>query len=107
MIESIDGAAFSARVRASKRPVVVDFYGQQCPPCARLLPHLEAVARETGDAAAFVKIDVADAEDVAAELGVFTVPTVLFFRDGQPVDKITGYVPKATLAARVAELLER
>ncbi|MEZ0229004.1 MAG: thioredoxin family protein [Planctomycetota bacterium] len=105
MIEQIDGGAFDERVRKSSQPVVVDFFGQACPPCKKLLPILEDVATDNAGRATFLKVDVADAEDVAAELGVYTVPTVVLFKGGQPVDKITGYVAKPTLAARVAELL--
>lgn len=106
MIEQIDGGAFEARVRKSSQPVVVDFFGQQCAPCKKLLPILEEVAGTVAGKATFLKVDIADAEDVAADLGVFSVPTVILFKDGHAVDKITGLVAKNVLASRVAELIE-
>jgi thioredoxin 1 len=105
MLEQIDGGSFDARVRQAPGPVVVDFFGKTCPPCAKLLPLLEQVAVEFEGQASFVKVDVEDAEDVASQLGISVVPTVIFFRDGSPVDKLTGFVPKAKLASRVAELV--
>lgn len=106
MIEQINGDAFEARVRKSSQPVVVDFYGKQCGPCKKLLPLLEEVATSYDGKATFLKVDVEDAESVAVDLGVFSVPTVIFFKEGQPVDKIQGLVSKATLASRVAELVQ-
>jgi thioredoxin 1 len=106
MIEQIKGDVFDARVRQSAKPVVVDFFGKQCQPCKKLLPILEEVATELGDKVTFVKVDVEDAEDVASELGVFSVPTVLVFKDGHPVDKVVGLVSKASLSSRLAEVAD-
>jgi thioredoxin 1 len=106
VIEHIQEAAFDAKVRNAALPVVVDFYGQGCPPCDKLAPIFEQVAGEFDGRASFVKIDVGDASSVAAEFGIFGVPTVLFFKEGRPVDKVMGLVPKNTLVKRVAELVE-
>ena len=105
MIEQIDGASFEAKVRKASRPVVVDFFGKQCAPCKKLLPILEEIASQFGDRAAFVKVDVEDAEEVAVELGIFSVPTVMFFKEGRPADKVTGLASKATLTSRLEGLL--
>jgi thioredoxin 1 len=104
MIEQIDGQAFDARVRKSQRPTVVDFFGQQCQPCKKLLPILEEVAPTFAGKADFVKVDVETAEEVAVDLGVFSVPTLVFFKGGKPVDKITGVPAKALLLSRLTEL---
>jgi thioredoxin 1 len=66
---------------------------------------VEGVAGEFAGKAKFVKVNIADAEDVAASYGIFAVPTLLFFRDGQLVDKSEGLIPKAALKTRVEELL--
>ena len=105
MIEQIDGASFDLKVRRSTRPVVVDFFGKQCQPCKKLLPILEEVAASYGDSASFVKVDVEDAEAVASELAVFSVPTLIFFKDGYPVDKVTGVTSRSALASRVEDLI--
>ena len=105
MIDSIDAASYDAKVTQATRPVVVDFYGQNCPPCEKLHPILEDLSAQYGDRATFVKIDIEDASDLAAELGVFSVPTVLFYSGGAPVDKVVGVPPKAKLAAKIDGLL--
>jgi len=104
VIEQIDGQAFDARVRKSQRPTVVDFFGQQCQPCKKLLPILEEIAPSFAGKADFVKVDVETAEEVAVDLGVFSVPTLVFFKGGKAVDKITGVPAKATLLTRLTEL---
>lgn len=104
MIDQIDEKSFDARVRKSAQPVLVDFYGKQCGPCKKLLPVLEEIAKEFGPKAAFVKMDVDESTDVAAELGVMSVPTIVLFKGGQPVDLVEGMATKADLTARLKKL---
>ena len=66
---------------------------------------MEEVSGEFAGKAKFVKVDIEDAEDVAVGYGIFAVPTILFFRDGQPVDKIMGLVAKPKLVERVNTLV--
>ena len=108
MIEQIGSEAYDARVRASTRPVVVvDFFGQTCPPCQKLLPILEVLAAELDDDVDFVKVDAAEAEDLAVEFGVTSVPTVVFFKDGGMVGKIVGLTAKSKLASAIQDLLSQ
>jgi len=67
---------------------------------------VEEVAGEFAGKAKFVKVDVEDAEDLAVRYGVFAVPTLLFFKGGQPTDKLQGLVPKPKLKERVTALIE-
>lgn len=66
---------------------------------------MEEVASEFAGRASFYKVDIEDAEEVAAGFQVWAVPTILFFRGGQPVDKLMGLVPKQKLASRVESLV--
>jgi len=66
---------------------------------------VEDLAGEFAGKAKFLKVDIEEAEDVAVDYGVFAVPTILFFRSGQPVDKVMGLVAKPALKKRVESLL--
>jgi thioredoxin-like negative regulator of GroEL len=66
---------------------------------------VEEVSGEFAGKAKFVKVDVEDAEDVAVNYGIYAVPTILFFKGGQPVDKLQGLVAKPKLVERVNSLL--
>src|SRR5271169_1515124 len=104
-LKQIDAEAFETEVKNAAGPVVVDFYGQDCAPCRKLLPIVEEVAKEFEGKATFVKGDVEDLTDVAVAYGVFQVPTLLFFKGGELVDKMLGLVPKAQLKSRVQALV--
>jgi thioredoxin 1 len=67
---------------------------------------VEEVAGEFAGRAKFVKVDLSEAMDVAAQYGVFAAPTLLFFKEGHPVDKLQGVTPKPTLKQRVTALVE-
>ena len=86
-------------LRGSGKPVVVDFYADWCGPCHAIAPEVEALASEVGEAATFVKIDVDANPDIASELGVMGIPTVIHFApDGSEVARSTGLVRSAMLA---------
>jgi thioredoxin 1 len=66
---------------------------------------VEEIAGEFAGKAKFVKVDVEDSEDIAVKYGIFAVPTLLFFKQGQPVDKVQGLIAKPVLKQRVESLL--
>ena len=66
---------------------------------------MEEVAGEFAGKASFVKVDIEEAEDVAVAYGIFQIPTLLFFRKGEPVDKLTGLVAKPKLRSKVESFL--
>lgn len=81
--------------------LVVDFYATWCGPCKMLAPVLDEVAAEFEGKATIVKVDVDESEELAIEFGIRTVPTVLFFKGGQVVDKFVGAVPKSEIVRKV------
>lgn len=74
---------------------VVEFGAVWCPPCRTLEPMLDELAAEYGESAAFVKIDCDAAAELTTAYGIMGMPTVIVFKDGQPVDKLVGLRPKA------------
>ena len=80
--------------------VIVDFWATWCGPCRMLSPILD-VEEEMADQIAVVKVNVDDAEEIAAQFRIMSIPTLLFFKNGQMVDKTVGAMPKATLVERI------
>lgn len=83
---------FEAEVLGSDLPVVVDLWGPQCGPCKALMPHVEKLAEEYAGRVKFCKLNVAENRRLVISLKVMSVPTFLFYRGGELVEKLTGDV---------------
>ena len=88
-------------LKAQDTLLVADFSATWCGPCKALAPILDEVGVEMAGKANVVKIDVDESEDLAFEFGIRSVPTVLFFKNGQIVDKFVGVVPKAQIVEKI------
>ncbi len=89
MIE-IDKDNFESEVIQATSPVVLDFWGPQCGPCLALLPDVEKLAESYGDKIKICKVNVAGNRRLCIQLKVMGVPTFLFYKGGEIVDRITG-----------------
>merc|ERR1711970_1230989 len=86
-----DKGDFTAKLaEAGDKLVVVDFFAVWCGPCKRIAPELEAHEKELGGAVLFLKVDVDECEDVAAENEISCMPTFIFFKNGAKVDQFSG-----------------
>ena len=90
---------------AAGLPVVLDFYATWCGPCTKIAPIIEELAAEFDGKIAVGKCDVDENDEIAAQYGIRNIPTVLFIKDGQVVDKHVGAAPKSLFDEKFKALL--
>ena len=88
---------FDTFISQSDKPVLVDFWATWCGPCRMLSPVVEEVSREHENELTVGKVNVDDCPELAQKFGVMSISTLILFKDGQPVDKRIGYMPKSEL----------
>ena len=96
---------FQKQVLESGKPVVVDFWAEWCRPCHVLAPAIEELASDFEGSAKVGKVDIVANESLAAKFSILSIPTVLFFKDGKEVDRVSGVVPKSVLAEKLGALV--
>ena len=105
VMEKIITDANFAEIINTDQPVLVDFWATWCGPCRALAPVVEELAHEFAGKAVVGKCNVDDCDDLPMNFGIRSIPTLLFFKNGQVVDRIVGAAPKADIAARLNALL--
>lgn len=90
---------------AAGLPVVLDFYATWCGPCKKIAPIIEELATEFDGKIAVGKCDVDENDEIAAQYGIRNIPTILFIKDGQVVDKHVGAAPKSLFDEKFKALL--
>ena len=103
-IKHITQSEFETEVTRSSRPVVIDFYATWCGPCRQLSPLLDKLAAPLAEQIKFVKVNVDESPGLAQNYTVSAIPTLLFFKDGKIVERITGLAAEAELKAKLEKL---
>lgn len=94
-----------AEYKNGNLPLVVDFWATWCGPCRMVAPMIEELAKEYDGKIVVGKCDVEDNEEIAAEYGIRNIPTILFFKNGEVVDKLIGAQPKPKFVEKFNALL--
>jgi thioredoxin 1 len=101
----VTDASFDSEVLKSDKPVLVDFWAPWCGPCRMVAPLVEELANEYEGKVKFLKLNTDDNVDTASRYGIRSIPTLLMFKAGQPVDQVIGFRPKGELKRVVEKAL--
>lgn len=105
MAQIVTDQNFADLVLKSKVPVLVDFFAEWCGPCKMIAPSIDEIAKDYDGKALVVKLNVDESMDTAQTFGVMSIPTLVFIKDGEEVDRVTGALPKDALQEKLDSLL--
>ena len=89
---------FQEKVLNSDKPVLIDFWAEWCGPCKQVAPIMDELAQEYDGKAVIAKLNIDEAGEVASQLGITSIPTMVVFKNGEPVEAQVGVAPKSKLA---------
>jgi len=99
MSTAVTETSFEEQVLGSEKPVIVDFWAEWCGPCHAVSPILDRIAEERSDELKLVKVNIDEEEGLAQRYGIASIPTILLFKDGEPVAAAIGAQPKGAIEA--------
>ena len=102
---TITESNFENEVLKAKTTVLVDFWAQWCAPCRAVAPVLDELAVKYQGKFTVAKVNVDENPNIAAKLGILNIPTLIFFKNGEEVDRVVGLQPKAQLDAKIQKHL--
>ncbi len=101
---TINESNFDDEVTKSTEPVLVDFWAEWCGPCKMIAPILDEIAKEKAGSVKVAKVNVDENQSLSARYNVRAIPTLLFFKDGELRDQVTGMTSKKDLLSRIEAL---
>ena len=100
MVYKFDESNFDAEVLQSDIPVFVDFYADWCGPCKMMSPVIDKMAEEYAGRIKVGKVNVDENSDLAVKYGIMSIPNMVFFKNGEVVDRVVGAIPKPQMQAK-------
>jgi thioredoxin 1 len=100
----LDESNFDREVTQDGKPVIVDFWAEWCGPCKMIAPLLDEIAREKADAVKVAKVNVDENQSLSLKYNIRAIPALLFFKNGQLRDQLTGVTSKKDLLNRIEAL---
>ena len=104
-ITALTDQTFDEQIKSSDRAVLVDFWAEWCGPCKMIAPILQEIAAEHADKLTVAKLNVDDNPQIALRYEVMSIPTMIVFKDGEPVSRLVGARPKGRLLSDLTEVL--
>jgi thioredoxin 1 len=101
---TINESNFDSEVTKSTQPVLVDFWAEWCGPCKMIAPILDEIAKEKAGSIKVAKVNVDDNQSLSVRYNVRAIPTLIFFKNGQVADQVTGMTSKKDLLHRIEAL---
>ena len=105
-VKVVTDSSWNNLVIASETPVLVEFWAPWCGPCRMIAPAIDELAKEYAGKIACFKLNTDDSPNIATQYGIRSIPTVLFFKNGEKKESIIGAVPKSTLSATVEKYVD-
>jgi thioredoxin 1 len=99
---AVTDGSFQQDVLQSNEPVLVDFWASWCQPCRMVAPVVEEIATENSGKLKVLKLDVDENQNTAMQYNVSSIPTLILFKDGQPVERMVGFSPKDRLLSKIS-----
>ena len=105
LVMDIEDSSFESEILNTDKPALVDFWAPWCGPCKAIAPAIKDLAENFGDRIKFAKCNVDDNPITPGKYGIKAIPTLIFFKDGQVVEQITGMVAKSKLEDAINTML--
>jgi thioredoxin 1 len=99
---AVTDGTFQQDVLQSNEPVLVDFWASWCQPCRMVAPVVEEIATENSGKLKVLKLDVDENQNTAMQYNVSSIPTLILFKGGEPVERVVGFSPKDRLLSKIS-----